>query len=151
MSEIMQLGGGFNSSKSFSTCSFRVLLFAALKKSKPVPSEGNMSRFSHPSGNPASWYGNWTSSNRIWELEKVDVKRDAFWWVVTTVTVTPFCARIFAMSIMGIMWPWDIRGNRTKLRLRVWELMLLEMGLLLWMNSAFISEWMVRCNCSLNK
>ena len=46
ISEIMQLGGGANSSNSFSTGWCRKL--AALNKFKAVPSEGSMSRFSHP-------------------------------------------------------------------------------------------------------
>lgn len=50
------------------------------------------------------------------------MKRDALWGVVITVTVTSCCCdKIVAMSIMGIMWPWDIRGNKTKWIWEAWE------------------------------
>lgn len=34
--------------------------------------------------------------------------------VIRMVTVTPRLASNLAMSTMGIMWPWAMKGNRTK-------------------------------------
>lgn len=114
----MQFGLGVKPSKAFSAGSCRNV-FAAMKKLKPMPIEGSMSKFSHPSGKPASLEGNWSWSTRSWwpELEarvKVSEKRAALCGVVTTVTIMLCCASIVARSIMGSMWPGDMSGNKTK-------------------------------------
>ena len=127
----MQLGLGVSSSNISSTGFCRLLV--ALNKLMPLPSEGSMSRFSHPSGNPASLHGNWSSTNLIWNPESearaiTPEKRAAFCEVVIMVTITLRCANILAMSTTGIMWPWAIKGNRTKWSWEAWGPILLEDG-----------------------
>ncbi|PON31766.1 hypothetical protein PanWU01x14_367110, partial [Parasponia andersonii] len=87
-SDITQFGCGVSSSINFSAgfCSIE----AALKSFGAKPREGSKSKFSHPSGNPASSYGNLTRSR--WILSPVslsrvrtDSKRAALCGVVTMV------------------------------------------------------------------
>ena len=117
MSEIMQLGCGdsFSNNSSAGCCSMQVEAI----KSVPNSSEGNLSRLSHPSGIPASSQGNQSEMTWIWSPDstaraKLVSKRTALCVVVITVTTAPLCANNLAMSIIGIMWPWAMRGNKIK-------------------------------------
>ena len=72
--------------------------------------EATMSKFSHPSGSPASLDGKWSCTSRIGRpdetsRERTELNRDAFFGVVNMETITPRRANSLAMSIMGIMWP----------------------------------------------
>lgn len=116
-SENIAFGLGVSSSNNFSAgCCSRAV---AKKNLSAEPIAGSMSRFSHPSGNPASSDGNLSWTNRIWSpdcMARVTTvrKRAALCGVVTMVMVMPLCANSLAKSIIGIMWPWAMKGNKTK-------------------------------------
>lgn len=81
--------------------------------------EVTVSKVSQPFGNPASAEGNVRSRRRRGRPEAVArsmVCRNlaVMRGVVMIVTVGPFWANNLAMSIMGMKWPGDISGNRTK-------------------------------------
>lgn len=116
-SENIAFGLGVSSSNNFSAgCCSRAV---AKKNLSAKPIAGSMSRFSHLSGNPASSDGNLSWTNRIWSpdcMARVTTvrKRAALCGVVTMVMVMPLCANSLAKSIIGIMWPWAMKGNKTK-------------------------------------
>ncbi|KAK6232525.1 hypothetical protein SCA6_002598 [Theobroma cacao] len=60
---MIQLGRGISSSNNF--CTGFSSMLAAWKKFKAKLNEGSISKFSHPSGNPASAHGNRNSAKRI--------------------------------------------------------------------------------------
>ena len=79
--------------------------------------------FSHPSGRPVpegngirrSWIGFWRPDERL--ARSMDGwRRAALAGVVRTVAFTPWVAKSFAMSSMGRMWPWAMKGKR-----RMWR------------------------------
>ena len=117
ISEIMQLGKDSNSSSHFSS-GFCSMLHAAKNCSNKLR-EGRASKFSHPSGNPASWPGKRSETNSMLRFEafassRTVLNRAALRGVKIMVTFTPWCASSLAISVNGMRWLWDIKGTRRK-------------------------------------
>ncbi|POO01808.1 hypothetical protein TorRG33x02_025850 [Trema orientale] len=75
--------------------------------------------FSHPSGKPASKAGKWRVRIWIWRPDSLarsimELNLMALRGVVTMVTLVPCWANSLAMSIIGMRWPGDIKGTKTK-------------------------------------
>lgn len=104
-SEIMQLGLGVSVSKNSSAGFWSMWMTWKILE---ISFEVTMSKFSHPSGSPASFDGKGSCRTRILRpvetaRDITELKRDAFFGVVNKVIITPRCANILAMSIMGMM------------------------------------------------
>ncbi|CAO2814846.1 unnamed protein product [Amaranthus hypochondriacus] len=108
ISATRQLGRVFSRNCS----SWFLNIVAALKNLSIVPGLKACSRFSHPSGNPASWAGKLNNSMSIdgapdfMVFSIAFVKVGALRGVVMMVVLTPSrAANIRAMSRVGIIWP----------------------------------------------
>ena len=116
MSLIMQVGRG---TRSLRHCSIGwAKSRMASKKFTNRSMAGTRSRFSQPTGRPASAQGKGSSTKFIGSLDSctramMGLMRDAFTGVVMKVTRTPRSASSRAMSSMGIVCPCAISGTRT--------------------------------------